>query len=66
MRERVAGWPDSEPAPDEEADFAAVGALFSPGLTRDEFRLVRNEETPPQWRTQGRRRAWGQVKKSAA
>jgi hypothetical protein len=64
MRERIAGWPDSKPAPDEEADFLAISAKFAPGsLSRDDFRIVRRDETPPEWRTQGPRRPWGQIRR---
>jgi hypothetical protein len=63
MRARVAGWPDGERAPDEEADFEAVSKNFAPGsLSRDDFRIVRRQETPDEWRKQGRRRPWGQAK----
>jgi hypothetical protein len=70
MRERVATWPDDQPAPNEEEDFAAISALFAPGsLSRDDFRIIRTDDSvvPSEWRKQGRRRPWGQVKpKSAA
>jgi hypothetical protein len=66
MRERVANWPGDKPAPNEDGDFAAATAHFAPGLSRDEFRLVRNAETPAEWRKQGRRKPWGKAKQSAA
>ncbi len=66
MRDRVNGWPDDKPAPSESKDLGAVFAYFAPGLTRDEFRLVRKGETPPEWRTQGRRPPWGEAKRQSA
>ena len=70
MRERLESWPDDQPAPNEEDDFAAISAFFAPGsLSRDEFRLVRTDDSvvPPEWRKQGPRRPWKKVKpKSAA
>ena len=66
MHERVAAWPDDEPAPNEAEDFAAATAHFAPGLSRYEFRMVRESETPAEWRKQGPRKPWGRVKQSAA
>lgn len=63
MRDRVASWPDDKIAPPEDVDLCAAQNHFAPGLTRDDFRLVREAETPSEWRKQGRRRPWGQVKK---
>jgi hypothetical protein len=65
MRNRVTNWPDNLPAPSEECDWSVVAKHFSAGLTRDEFRLVRESETPGEWRKQGPRKRWGQVRKSA-
>jgi hypothetical protein len=65
MRERVMTWPADRPAPTEAEDVAAVQAHFAPGLSRDEFRIVREGETPKAWRKQGPRRPWGIEKKSA-
>ena len=64
MRQRVEEHPDDKPAPNEEDDWAAVRAHFGNGLTQREFRLVRKQETPPAWRKQGRRKPWGQAKKT--
>jgi hypothetical protein len=61
IRARVAAWPDDQPAPCQVDDFAAASIKFD-GLSREEFRLVRNEETPAAWRKQGPRRPWGVVK----
>jgi hypothetical protein len=67
MRERVANWPDGQSAPNEEEDFEAVSAQFAPGsLSREEFRAVRRDETPKEWRTQGQRGSWGRVKPKSA
>jgi hypothetical protein len=62
MRYHVASWPNDKPAPSEDDDWDAVQQHFAPGLSRDEFRNVRREETPPGWRKQGPRKPWGQVK----
>ena len=62
MRDRVASWPDDKSAPSEGEDWDAVQQHFAPGLSRDEFRNVRREETPPEWRKQGPRKPWPQVK----
>ena len=62
MRNRVASWPNDKPAPPESDDWDAVQQHFAPGLSRDEFRNVRSELTPPEWRKQGPRKPWGQVK----
>jgi hypothetical protein len=59
---RVASWPDDKPAPSEDDDWDAVQQHFAPGLSREEFRNVRREVTPPEWRKQGPRKPWGQVK----
>jgi hypothetical protein len=56
MRDRVANWPSHLKAPTEKQDWAALDGHFAPGLTREEFRLVRANETPSHWRKQGRRR----------
>ena len=64
MRQRVEEHPDDKPAPNEEDDWDAVRAHFGNGLTQREFRLVRKQETPPAWRKQGRRKPWGQAKKT--
>lgn len=65
VRDRVAVWPDDKPAPSEAEDFEAITRHFVPGLSRSEFRLVREAETPREWRRQGRRLPWGEVKQSA-
>lgn len=63
MRERVATWPDDQRAPSEKKDWIAVHAHFGDGLRRNEdFRPIRETETPPEWRTQGPRPPWGKVK----
>jgi hypothetical protein len=59
IRGRVAGWPDEEAAPTEDEDFEAAKSHFGDGLTRAEFRIVREEGTPQAWRKQGRRKPWG-------
>ena len=64
FQDRVANWPDDQPAPSERADWNVVKRHFAPGLSRDEFRLVRKEVTPPPWREQGKRPRWGIAKKS--
>jgi hypothetical protein len=66
MRDRVTGWPDDKLAPSEMEDFQAATRYFAPGLTRDEFRIVRTTETPTEWRQRGPRKRWGEVKQSAA
>ena len=58
----IASWPDDKSAPSEGEDWDAVQQHFAPGLSRDEFRNVRREETPPEWRKQGPRKPWPQVK----
>ena len=62
FRDRVAAWPDDKAAPPENEDRQAAAAHFAPGLTRAEFRLVREDETPVAWRKRGRRAPWGIVK----
>jgi hypothetical protein len=64
FKNRVDAWPDDRSAPSEDDDWLAITQHFAPGLTRDEFRIVRNDKdvTPPEWRTQGRRLLWGKVK----
>jgi hypothetical protein len=62
MRDRVASWPNDKPAPSESDDWDAVQQHFAPELSRDEFRNVRKSETPPEWRKQGPRKPWGQLK----
>jgi hypothetical protein len=62
MRRRVADWPHHKSAPTEDEDWRAARDKFGGNLPRSDFRSVRNEETPPQWRTQGPRRAWGVAK----
>ena len=62
MLNRVASWPNDKPAPSESDDWDAVQQHFAPGLSRDEFRNVRSELTPPEWRKQGPRKPWGQLK----
>jgi hypothetical protein len=56
QRNRVAGWPKDRAPPTEQEDWETARNHFGPGLTRDEFRLVRRDETPDAWRRQGRRR----------
>jgi hypothetical protein len=63
MRGRVDSWPDDKLTPTEGDDWDAVQQHFAPGLSRDAFRIVRREETPPEWRKQGPRKPWGQIKK---
>lgn len=63
FRDRVAQWPDNKPAPSEGEDQQAIAVYFAPGLTRDEIRLVREDETPEAWRKQGPRPPWGIAKK---
>jgi len=66
FKERVASWPDNLRAPTEMEDWTAVRQHFGAAISRtDEFRLVRRQETPTEWRKQGPRRLWGQVKPSA-
>jgi hypothetical protein len=62
MRDRVASWPDDKPAPSEDDDWDAVQQHFAPELSREEFRNVRRDVTPREWRKQGPRKPWGQVK----
>ena len=62
MRNRVASWPDDKPAPSEGDDWDAVQQHFATGLSREEFRKVRSAETPSEWRKQGPRKPWGQIK----
>jgi hypothetical protein len=64
FKNRVDAWPDDRSAPSEDDDWLAITQHFAPGLTRDEFRIVRNDKdvTPPEWRTQGPRLLWGKVK----
>jgi hypothetical protein len=61
MRKRVAEWPDHLPAPNEMEDIQALQREF-PGLTRNEVRIVRVDETPNTWRRQGRRQPWGKTR----
>jgi len=62
MKERVSNWPDDRPSPSEEEDWRAALDYFGDGLIREELRVVRNQETPIEWRKQGPRRPWGVVK----
>jgi hypothetical protein len=62
MRNRVSGWPDHLPAPTEDADYIVARKDFGDGLSRVDFRGIRQTETPHQWRTSGPRRPWGFVK----
>lgn len=70
--ERVASWPDNQCAPTENDDWDAIRQYFAPGqarmpgLTRHDFRAVREDETPAGWRIQGRRKKWGEVKAKSA
>jgi hypothetical protein len=69
MRERIANWPDDEPAADEDADWKAINRLFAPDtLSREEFRIVRRDKgvVPREWSIQGKRRPWGQAKPKSA
>jgi hypothetical protein len=66
FEDRVAAWPDTVPAPSERVDVAAAFDHFAPGLSRDDVRSVRVTATPRQWRTQGPRRPWGDVKPNTA
>ena len=66
FRGRVATWPDTEAAPSEPDDVRAAIYHFAPGLTRDEVRTIRRVATPCQWRRQGRRKPWGDVKPKSA
>jgi hypothetical protein len=60
---RMAAWPDHEPAPSEEADWAAFGDHFGRyAVSRETFRALRRKHTPPEWRKQGQRRPWGEVR----
>ena len=62
MLDRVETWPRELPAPLEAKDWAAVGAHFGEGLRRSEdFRPIREKNTPKEWRTRGPRKPWGQV-----
>lgn len=65
MRRRVTEWPDEAAAPTEDEDFEAAKLHFGDGLTRAEFRIVPEEETPHAWRKQGRRKPWSKAKISA-
>lgn len=65
MFNRVAGWPDHEPAPTEADDYKAAKNHFDGALTRDELRIIRTQETPEAWRKQGKRFPWGVARKSA-
>jgi hypothetical protein len=56
VRYRVESWPADRTAPSEQTDWEAARNHFGAGLTRDEFRMVRKDETPEYWRTQGRRK----------
>lgn len=64
FQNRVETWPLDRPAPSEEDDWQAIKGHFSTELlTRDqEFRPLRHQETPVEWRKQGRRQPWGKVK----
>lgn len=63
LKNRVANWPDDKCPPNEREDWQAARSHFQGDkLTRDEFRLVRNQETPEPWRKQGKRLPWGQTK----
>ena len=62
LRDRVAGWPDNQRAPTEDDDLQAAREHFGYHFKRDDFRFIRDKATPPEWRTQGPRKPWGQVK----
>ena len=62
MRARIDYWPDDMPAPSEESDWEAAQQYFGTGLHRDDFRTLREGETPAEWRRQGPRPLWGKVK----
>jgi hypothetical protein len=64
--DRVATWADEVPAASEDDDIKAVTGHFAPGISRDEIRTVRREVTPPEWRKQGPRRPWGEVRRQSA
>ncbi len=62
MEDRVSNWPDNKTPPSEQEDWEAVRRHFESGLTRDEFRIVRKDLTPEEWRKQGPRKLCGRVK----
>jgi hypothetical protein len=66
IRIRVADWPDELPPPAEDVDWAAARREFGDGLRRDDFRPIRENGVPPEWKTQGRRKPWGQLKKGCS
>jgi len=64
--DRVANWPDDQPAPSEKMDWEAASRHFGDGLRRDQdFRPIREAATPLEWRKQGKRLPWGKVRNSA-
>jgi len=54
---RVVNWPKDAPFPTEAKDLAAAGNEFEGQIPRDEFRRIRREKTPGNWRKPGPRRA---------
>jgi hypothetical protein len=61
--DRMHKWPDSEPAPSEEADWAAFGGHFGRyAVPRETFRAFRRKHTRPEWSKQGQRRPWGKAR----
>ena len=65
MQDRVKNWPAHRRAPSGDEDLKAARAYFAAGWPRSAFRIVRLEETPEEWRTQGNNRPpWGQVRKT--
>ncbi len=54
FKKRVDGWPDSQPFPSGDKDFAAAREAF-PGISRKLLRSARKQITPPEWRKPGPR-----------
>lgn len=52
---RVKTWPRDLPPPKEGADHAAAKHFFGREISRDEFREIRQQKTPPEWRKRGPR-----------
>lgn len=65
FHDRVARWPDDRPPPSEAIDWCDARAFFGDGLTRADFRPVRVLNVPPEWKANGPRKPWGQLKNPA-
>lgn len=53
---RVKTWPKGTAAPSEEVDWEAAKSYFEPPVPREEFRRVRREKVPQNWRNPGPRK----------